>query len=591
MKRYRVWNYEATLPINERKMRGHFSTPLLLVEQILDACGYTPENDLTRLCVLDPACGSGNFLLGAARRLLASGLRAGLTPHALLTTLQRNLWGFDPDPVACFLAETQMRGLLSCAHLQGMSSVRFHIHQADGLALPWEERTAVDIFLANPPYLAIKNNDLSGYQSAQRRGQVDSYLLFLELALRVVRPDGWICLVLPDPVLARINAAQQRQCLLADTTVHHLWHFSGVFQAQVGAVVIVAQKHPPSQSHSVSWIRSKWRQAPIPVTTQLSQVPQHLLRSQPHAELRYLLSGKHDTLVARLHTSVCTTSTAESSQFVPLEHIVSIARGEELGKKTELLSKTPPTDGSVWHPVLLGGVDVQAYNTPCAHYWLAQDAIAKPLERYLAPKILVVKSTAYLQATLDLQAHVALQTLYLLNLRLTEHSDHRGGWRAGEGEHGDRKGGWHVGEGEHGDHRGGWHAGEGEHGDSKGSPLLYTQEQDGYSSSDREGWLCQLYFLLAMLNSRLLREYVYVLHTAYKWVQPQIEQRVLACLPIPLVPAEKRMEISRRARQLQLIYAEISSVVELKKQSHTLYEELELAIRGLYEDALSIHEQ
>ncbi|MBV9691699.1 MAG: N-6 DNA methylase [Ktedonobacteraceae bacterium] len=579
MKHPRVWDYETTLPKKERKMRGHFSTPFPLVEQILDACGYTLENDLTRLCVLDPACGSGNFLLGAARRLLASGLRGRLTPHALLTTLQRNLWGFDPDPVACFLAEMQMRELLSCADLQeahphGMSSVRFHIHQADGLTLPWEERAPVDIFLANPPYLAIKNNDLSGYQSAQHRGQVDSYLLFLDLALQVVRPDGWICLVLPDPVLARSNAAQQRGRLLADTTVHHLWHLSEVFPAQVGAVVIIAQKHPPRQSHSVSWIRSKWMQAALPVTTQLSQVPQHLLRSQPHAELRYLLSSKHDTLVGRLHASVCTTSTAENGQFVPLEHIVSIRRGEELGKKTKLLAKTPPTDKGVWYPVLLGGVDVQAYKTPCAQYWLAQDAIAKPLERYLAPKVLVVKSTAHLQATLDLRGHVALQTLYLLNLRITEHSDHKGGWCAGNGEHGDRKGGWH--------------AGDGEHGDRKGSPLLYTREQDGYSS-DRKRWLCQLYFLLALLNSRLLREYVYVLHTAYKWVQPQIEQYVLARLPIPLVTAEKRTEISRRARQLLLVYAEISSVVELKEHSHTLYEELELVIRGLYEDALSIH--
>jgi len=528
MKRYRVWNYEATLPANERKMRGHFSTPFPLVEQILDACGYTPENDLTRLCVLDPACGSGNFLLGAARRLLASGLRGGLTPHALLTTLQRNLWGFDPDPVACFLAEMQMRELLSEAYPQAMSSVRFHIHQADGLALPWEEHTAVDIFLANPPYLAIKNNDLSGYQWAQRRGQVDSYLLFLELALRVVRPEGWICLVLPDPVLARINAAQQRERLLADTTVHHLWHFSGVFQAQVGAAVIIAQKRLPGQSHHVSWIRSKWMQPTMPATTHPSQVSQHLLRSQPHAELRYLLSGKHDALVGRLHASVCNTATAESGQFVPLEQIVSIRRGEELGKKTELLSKTPPTDESVWYPVLLGGVDVQAYKTPRAHYWLAQDAIAKPLERYLAPKILVVKSTPYLQATLDLHGHIALQTLYLLNLHLTEPDD----------------------------------------------PLRP---------------LCQFYFVLALLNSRLLREYVYVLHTAYKWVQPQIEQRVLARLPIPVVTAEKRMEISRRARKLLHVYSEISSVVELKEQSHALYEELELAICALYEDALSNH--
>ena len=33
--------YEGTLPLKERRSRGHFSTPPRLVEHILDACGYT----------------------------------------------------------------------------------------------------------------------------------------------------------------------------------------------------------------------------------------------------------------------------------------------------------------------------------------------------------------------------------------------------------------------------------------------------------------------------------------------------------------------------------------------------------------------
>src|SRR5579859_5271081 len=67
--------YEANLPSIERKQRGHFSTPPRLVEYILDACGYTPTTDLSRIRVLDPACGSGNFLAGAARRLATSMLQ------------------------------------------------------------------------------------------------------------------------------------------------------------------------------------------------------------------------------------------------------------------------------------------------------------------------------------------------------------------------------------------------------------------------------------------------------------------------------------------------------------------------------------
>ena len=65
---------KPNLPLLERKKRGHFSTPPQLVEKILDACGYTADNDLTQVRVLDPACGSGNFLIEAARRFQAFSL-------------------------------------------------------------------------------------------------------------------------------------------------------------------------------------------------------------------------------------------------------------------------------------------------------------------------------------------------------------------------------------------------------------------------------------------------------------------------------------------------------------------------------------
>lgn len=558
--------YEANLPLKERKVRGHFSTPPLLVERILDACGYCPEYDLSQIRVLDPACGSGNFLAGVARRLVASASRLDLSRAALLSTAQRNIWGFDPDPVACFLAEMQLRTILLdestiCESTeQAMPSadaagslLALHIHQADGLTFPWDRYEGVDLFLANPPYLAAKNSDLSCYSFAHRRGQADSYLLFLDLALRVVRPGGWIGLVLPDPVLARTNAAQERRRLLKETTVHALWHLSGVFSAFVGAVVIVAQKSSPSSLHQICWSRERWsvgaganllRGDPLGADPLLAQsaarkagslragaspastaqprlIPQALLLQQTGAELRYLLSEVRGTLLERLHVLRYEALEADKRRnFVDLGDLVAVRRGEELGKAHPFLLITVPADGQDWHPVLLGGIDVRPYAIPVGHCWIERDKIVKSLERYLAPKLLVVKSTGYLQATLDLQGHIVLQTLYLLNL------------------------------------------------------------YPGGTEDD-------LYFLLALLNSHLLREYLYVLYTAYKWVQPQIEQHVLAHLPVPVIDSPERSQIIRQAKLLMHACSERSSVVEFEEQYKAMYEEQERAICALYTHALS----
>jgi SAM-dependent methyltransferase len=522
--------YEASLPTHERKTRGHFSTPAPLVEQILDACGYTSARDLSRIRVLDPACGSGNFLAGVARRLLAFAHDNNLDKQRYLSLIQRNLWGFDPDPIACFLAEMQLRTILSDeASLNGKRISSLHVHQADGLAFPWKQAQSVDLFLANPPYLAAKNTDLSCYHSHGR--QVDSYLLFLDLALQIVRPGGWIGLVLPDPVLARANATRERRLLLRETTIHQLWHLSGVFPAYVGAAVLIAQKSPPPQLHQVAWVRGRWQPdatlevVPDPIiSVHASTITQASLYHQPAAAMRYLLSDACSTqhlLVKRLHEFLCELPVEDNPAFVPLGSLVLIRRGEELSKKHALLVSSPLSDGEESYPVLRGGVDIREYAKPRGRYWMKRAAIKKKLGRYLQPKLLVVKSTGILQATLDLDGHVVLQTLYML--------------------------------------------------------LLRTERQSAQND--------ELYFLLALLNSRLLRTYMYVLHTAYKWVQPQIEQHVLAHLPVPTLQVPEKEQIIARARMLMDACEDASSVVELKQQE--IYEEQERAICALYQAALA----
>jgi len=644
--------YEANLSVQERKVRGHFSTPLSLVNYMLDACGYTADADLSHLRVLDPACGSGNFLVGAAQRILASGKQRETSSPQLLASLQRDLWGFDPDPVACFLAEMQVRTLLI---EQGLAQrkLHLHIHQADGLALPWEQaqRESVDLFLANPPYLAAKNADLSGYRPTQQGvGQGDSYLFFLRLALQVVRPGGWIGLVLPDPVLARANATHERQCLLEETTVHHLWHLSHVFPAYVGAVVIIAQKRPPTRIHQIAWVREKWRKyddKTVHTNHALSTscIAQSLLYAQPSAELRYLLGTEQGTLIERLHTYMAEDNVYPA--ITPLSRFVSIRRGEELGKKSKLLVDTLPGKQG-WHPLLLGGVEVRPYATPQGQSWIAEKSIEKPLERYLAPKLLVVKSTNILQAALDVQGHVVLQTLYLLELKeyvgmqwqenMTEPMQSENMTEPMQGENmtepmqsenmtepmqsenmtepmqsenmTEPMQGENMTEPMAESMTGASpvttilspHSGETVYSSDRACPChastspchasncSYHASNCSYHASHHVSpdSLDTLYYLLALLNSRLLQRYVYVLHTAYKLVQPQIEQHVLAHLPIPVVAPEMRHEIVARAKHIMLACSEASSVVELEQQINLLREEQERAICALYEHALHL---
>ncbi|MES2434124.1 MAG: N-6 DNA methylase [Pseudomonadota bacterium] len=111
---------------NQRKTTGSYYTPDSLVQALLDTAltpvldqcegADDPAEALLNLSVIDPACGSGHFLLAAARRIAArvAKHRAHGTPsnadfrHALRETARRCLHGVDRNPMAVELTKVAL---------------------------------------------------------------------------------------------------------------------------------------------------------------------------------------------------------------------------------------------------------------------------------------------------------------------------------------------------------------------------------------------------------------------------------------------------------------------------------------------------
>jgi hypothetical protein len=113
---------------NLRKLTGSYYTPDSLVQALLDSAlepviaeriaahPEDPARALLDLAVVDPACGSGHFLLGAARRIAVhlARLQAGGTPSAaeyrkaLRQVVGHCVFGVDRNPMALELARTAL---------------------------------------------------------------------------------------------------------------------------------------------------------------------------------------------------------------------------------------------------------------------------------------------------------------------------------------------------------------------------------------------------------------------------------------------------------------------------------------------------
>lgn len=102
--------YEEHLSPEERKELGEFYTPTAIIDLILDSVGYTPDKPLEAedYDILDPACGSGGFLVRATRRLLERLDRKGTPPIETIKVIRDRIHGFDLNPFACHIAEINL---------------------------------------------------------------------------------------------------------------------------------------------------------------------------------------------------------------------------------------------------------------------------------------------------------------------------------------------------------------------------------------------------------------------------------------------------------------------------------------------------
>lgn len=227
-----------------RKATGSYYTPAPLVEHLLDEAleptiGEVLEGggEVRSIRVCDPACGGGNFLIAAARRI--AGRIPGLDPGAALAAAAGCVHGMDRNELAADLCHFCV--WLECSSPGAPAAApRGNFACGDALLAEWPGRFPAvfgrggfDVVVGNPPFL----NQLGAATATARdeaaalklrypgavRAYTDPAALFLVLATRIARPGGRAALVLPQSVLAARDAAPARAEVLQRGVPESLW--------------------------------------------------------------------------------------------------------------------------------------------------------------------------------------------------------------------------------------------------------------------------------------------------------------------------------------------------------------------------------
>lgn len=247
----------AVRGIDRREASASYYTPpalaRLIAESAIDAWlrrhkPKRPEDVRT----LDPACGSGAFLIASYRRLLRyfEDLSGPLRPLDREGILRHSIFGADIDPRALGLAQIQ---LLEEAHLRGpLPQLGENLLEGDSLlsppgsdptpgGIPWtdviERFGGFSVVVANPPFgaqitlphrLSPEARERVRERYPEMRGWGSDYAyLFLSLARQLMASEGAGGFVMPRTLLEGKSGRPARRAL-SEMPVRSIMDFRGL---------------------------------------------------------------------------------------------------------------------------------------------------------------------------------------------------------------------------------------------------------------------------------------------------------------------------------------------------------------------------
>lgn len=208
------------------KRLGQYFTPRQLVELMLEMVG--PELVVDTLAsghpikVLDPACGTGGFLVflmkQALERIDSRRRERRLTPTAAegmrKQVMEETFYGMDANPGVASSAKMNM--IISG---DGHTNIDCVNSLASGAAAWSMTEPSYDLIISNPPFGTSESDlpadDLALFPVHTTKGQ----LLFLQRMVLAAKPGGLVCTVIDDGALNTDTAASVRSWLMENARI------------------------------------------------------------------------------------------------------------------------------------------------------------------------------------------------------------------------------------------------------------------------------------------------------------------------------------------------------------------------------------
>lgn len=257
------------------------TTIIKLEQQLKDYRGW-----LLELTICDPACGSGAFLNQALdflikehgyidelnKQLFGGGFAF---PDIENQILEHNIYGVDLNEESIEIAKLSL-WLRTAQPKRKLTSLNNNIKCGNSLieskgiagdkAFNWQEqfpevfaKGGFDVIIGNPPYVFARDNFrqeekdyfVSKYVSAKY--QINTYLLFIEKSVHILKDSGIYGLIIPNSWLMMYSGEGLRKFLLETNKLNQIINLAGFsFEtANVETVILLAEKETIKKENTV----------------------------------------------------------------------------------------------------------------------------------------------------------------------------------------------------------------------------------------------------------------------------------------------------------------------------------------------------
>jgi len=218
--------YISCKNIKNRKTTGSYYTPTKIVNYLISSLSLDKETKL-----LDPCCGTGNFLLQLPDFIPFS-----------------NIYGIDIDPISIKLTRINM----SLKHPEiPINEVISHFSEIDYLETFSSENFST--IIGNPPwgydFSNTQKNILREKYRATTNLNIESYDIFIEKSINILKEKGQLSFILPEAVLNVKAHSDIRKIILNNTNIKEIKYLGNVFDGvQCPCIILRLEKNQKEHS-------------------------------------------------------------------------------------------------------------------------------------------------------------------------------------------------------------------------------------------------------------------------------------------------------------------------------------------------------